>query len=267
MPSILRLESVTVRRGNQPILRDVSWDMREGEHWVILGPNGAGKTTIVQLASGRLYPTRGTVEVLGERLGQVDLAELRTRVGLSSQALAERIAATERVSDVVMTAAYGMTGRWTEEYEHHDVDRAAALLEAFGVGSLANRRFGTLSEGERKRVQVARSLMSDPEVLVLDEPAAGLDLGGRELLLRALDEITSDPKSPAMVLVTHHVEEIPAAFTHGLMLRGGEVVTSGPLPEIMTAENLSRTFDIELEVDTHAGRYAARAVRSWHQNR
>ncbi|HHW84348.1 MAG TPA: ABC transporter ATP-binding protein [Actinomycetales bacterium] len=261
MPAILRLDQVTVRRGNKPILDGVSWEVREGEHWVVLGPNGAGKTTVVQLASGRMYPTRGTVEVLGERLGQVDISELRTRVGLSSSALAERIAATERVQDVVLTAAYGMTGRWREEYEDQDIARANDLLAAFGVAELAQRRYGTLSEGERKRVQVARSLMSDPELLVLDEPAAGLDLSGREILLGALDEIVGDESSPALLLVTHHVEEIPAAFTHGLLLRDGQVVAAGELEMTMTPQNLSRTFGIDLEVDRKDGRYAARAVR------
>ncbi|HZK04800.1 MAG TPA: ABC transporter ATP-binding protein [Actinomycetaceae bacterium] len=261
MSPILRMENVTVRRGNKPILDGISWEVREGEHWVVLGPNGAGKTTVVQLAAGRMYPTRGTVEVLGERLGQVDISELRTRVGLSSSALADRISVTEKVIDVVLTAAYGMLGRWREEYEGEDVQRARALLDAFGVTPLADRRFGTLSEGERKRVQVARSLMSDPELLVLDEPAAGLDLGGREILLRALDELIADRSAPALILVTHHVEEIPAAFTHGLLLREGGVVKGGELPRVMTAENLSRTFDIELEVDAREGRYAARAVR------
>lgn len=261
MPAILRLDQVTVRRGNKPILDGLSWEVADGEHWVVLGPNGAGKTTVVQLASGRMYPTRGSVEVLGERLGQVDISELRTRVGLSSSALAERISATERVQDVVLTAAYGMTGRWCEEYEEEDLARATDLLGAFGVAELATRRYGTLSEGERKRVQVARSLMSDPELLVLDEPAAGLDLSGREILLSALDEIVGDEAAPAMILVTHHVEEIPAAFTHGLLLRAGEVVAAGPLKEIMTPENLSRTFGLELEVVSADGRYAARAAR------
>nr|NLD40992.1 ABC transporter ATP-binding protein [Actinomycetales bacterium] len=262
MPAILHLNQVTVRRGNRPILDGITWQVNEGEHWVVLGPNGAGKTTVVQLASGRMYPTRGTVEVLGERLGQVDISELRTRVGLSSSALSERIAATERVQDVVLTAAYGMTGRWREEYESEDLGRARALLGAFGVAELAERRYGTLSEGERKRVQVARSLMSDPELLVLDEPAAGLDLAGREILLRALDEIVADPAAPALLLITHHVEEIPAAFTHGLLLREGQVEAAGELDQVMTPANLSRTFGIELDVDSKDGRYAARAVRA-----
>lgn len=262
MPPILRLDQVTVRRGNQSILNDLSWEIREGEHWVVLGPNGAGKTTVVQLAAGRIYPTRGVVEVLGERLGQTDISSLRTRVGLSSAALAERISATERVLDVVLSAAYGMTGRWREQYEEMDIARAQALLEAFGVAGLARRRYGTLSEGEQKRVQVARSLMSDPELLVLDEPASGLDLAGREILLSALDEIVADRSAPALLLVTHHVEEIPAAFTHGLLLRAGRVMAAGPLPEVLTADNLTRTFDLRLEVDVHGGRYAARAVRA-----
>ena len=198
--------------------------------------------------------------VLGERLGRVDIAELRTRVGLASSALADRINPSERALDVVRTAAWGMTGRWREEYEDFDTERAQALLEMFGVGEFAARRFGTLSSGERKRVQVARSLMSDPELLILDEPASGLDLGGRETLLRALSELARDPMAPITVLVTHHVEEIPPAFTHGLLLRDGAVVAAGPLPEVMTAARLSEAFGLPLAVTADSGRYTARAV-------
>ncbi|SRR5659263_113407 len=262
MPDVLQLSHVTVRRGNKEILRDVSWDVNDGERWVVLGPNGAGKTTIVQLASGRMYPTRGTVSILGERLGTVDVAELRTRVGLASAALAERIPGTELVLDVVLTAAYGMTGRWREDYDDSDVERARALLAAFGVGNLAGRKFATLSEGERKRAQVARSLMSDPELLILDEPASGLDLGGREVLLRALSDLAVDPHAPILVLVTHHVEEIPPGFTHGLLVRDGVVEAAGELGGVMTSANLSRTFGMDLEVDGRDGRYTARARRA-----
>lgn len=261
MPSILRFEQVTVRRGARPILNAVDWEVTEGQHWVVLGPNGAGKTTLAQLASARLYPTKGTVEVLETRLGQANLQELRARVGLSSSALGDRIGKNERVADIVVSAAYGMTTRWSEEYDPEDLERAQHLLDVFGVGALAERRFGTLSEGERKRVQVARAFMSDPELLVLDEPASGLDLAGREILLGALDELATDPASPVIVMVTHHVEEIPADFTHGLLMRDGAVVAAGPLEMVMTGENLSTTFGMELVVDAVEGRYAARAAR------
>ncbi|MFC4616955.1 ABC transporter ATP-binding protein [Cellulomonas algicola] len=261
MTDVLDLQAVTIRRGTTTILDDVSWTVREGERWVVLGRNGAGKTTMLQVASGRMHPSQGTADVLGSRLGRVDVFELRPRVGLSSAALADRIPSGETVRDVVLTAAYGVTGRWRESYEELDEQRAADLLRAFGVERLADRFFGTLSEGERKRVQIARSLMTDPELLLLDEPAAGLDLGGREELVAALSELAADPRSPVLVLVTHHVEEIPPGFTHLLLLRDGRVHAAGPLDEVLTAENLSGAFGLDLEVDHVGGRWAARAAR------
>ncbi|GAA3823165.1 ABC transporter ATP-binding protein [Cellulomonas soli] len=261
MTDVLDLQAVTIRRGATTILDELSWTVREGERWVVLGRNGAGKTTMLQVASGRMHPTHGTAALLGETLGRVDVFELRPRIGLSSAALADRIPSGETVRDVVLTAAYGVTGRWREGYEQVDEQRAADLLEAFGVAHLADRYFGTLSEGERKRVQIARSLMADPELLLLDEPAAGLDLGGREELVSALAELAGDPRSPVLVLVTHHVEEIPPGFTHLLLLRGGRAFASGPIDEVLTQENLSGAFDMDLTVDHVAGRWSARAVR------
>ena len=260
MTDVLDLQGVSVVRGATTILDDLSWTVREGERWVVLGRNGAGKTTLLQVASGRMHPTSGTADILGERMGRVDVFELRPRIGLSSAALAEHIPSGELVRDVVVTAAYGVTGRWRERYEELDESRANDLLTVFGVAHLATRYFGTLSEGERKRVQIARALMSDPELLLLDEPAAGLDLGGREELVGALAELARDPRSPVLVLVTHHVEEIPPAFTHVLLLRQGRVEAAGPLEEVLTAENLSETFGLELELDRHAERWSARAV-------
>jgi len=250
---------VTVRRGGTTILDQVTWRVADGERWVVLGPNGAGKTTLLQIASARMHPTSGTAVVLGSRLGAVDLFELRPRIGVTSAALADRIPPHERVLDVVLTAAYGMTGRWREQYEAVDHERAHVLLDVFGVAHLAERTFGTLSEGERKRVQIARALMTDPELLLLDEPAAGLDLGGREELLGALTELARDPRSPVMVLVTHHVEEIPVGFTHALLLREGRVSAAGPLEEVITAEHLSAAFGLPLEVQRHGDRWSARA--------
>ncbi|WP_454777922.1 ABC transporter ATP-binding protein [Georgenia muralis] len=262
MGDVLELNDVSVRRGAKLILDRVSWSVDEGERWVVLGPNGAGKTTVIQLVAGRLHPTSGTVDIIGERLGQVDVAELRPLVGLASAALDQRLPAGERVLDVVLTASYGVTGRWREQYEDVDTVRAAALLDAFGVGDLAERTYGTLSSGERKRVQIARALMPDPEVLLLDEPAAGLDLGGREELMGALAELAGDRRSPVLVLVTHHVEEIPPGFTHALLLREGTVEAAGPLEEVLTPQHLSRAFGLELEVERHRDRYSARASRA-----
>jgi iron complex transport system ATP-binding protein len=257
---VIAVDSVSVRRGSTYLVRDVSWRVELDERWVVLGPNGAGKTTLLNLASARLHPTNGTVHVLGERLGRVDVHELRTRIGLASAALGGRIPPDETVRDVVVTASYSVVGRWRESYDPMDVARANALLAQFGMAALADRAFGTLSEGERKRTQIARALMTDPELLLLDEPTAGLDLGGREDLVRRLGEFARDPDAPAMVLVTHHVEEIPPGFTHALLLRDGAVVAAGLLGETMTEENLSKTFGLPLALTVTDGRYAARAI-------
>jgi iron complex transport system ATP-binding protein len=257
---VIDVDAATVVRGSAQLLRGVSWQVRSDERWVVLGPNGAGKTTLLNLAAARLFPTTGTVRVLGETLGQVDLTELRTRIGLTTVALHDRIPSDEVVLDVVRTAAWGVVGKFREQYHMLDTDRARELLDQFGAGGLATRRYGTLSEGERKRVQIARALMTDPELLLLDEPAAGLDLGGREDLVRRLAALAADPHAPALVLVTHHVEEIPPGFDRVLLLRQGAVVAAGPLPEVLTSANLSATFDMPLQVSYADGRFTARAA-------
>lgn len=259
MSDVLEFAGVSVVRGQSTLLDDITWEVEEGQRWVVLGPNGAGKTTLLQLAAGRLHPTRGVAGVLTEVLGAVDVFELRPRIGLASAALADRIPGDEAVHNVVVTASYGVVGRWREAYDTLDHVRAAQLLEALGADHLADRRFGTLSEGERKRVQIARALMTDPELMLLDEPAAGLDLGGREDLVRRLGEIAADVEAPALVLVTHHVEEIPPGFTDVLLLRDGRVVAQGPLEITLTEENLSRTFGLPLALERHGGRWSARA--------
>ncbi|UER54355.1 ABC transporter ATP-binding protein [Kineosporiaceae bacterium SCSIO 59966] len=259
MSDVLQMAGVTVRRGDAVLLDEVDWDVAEGERWVVLGPNGAGKTTLLQVAAARIHPTSGVAAVLEEVLGTVDVFELRPRIGLSSAALAERLPGGERVADVVVTASYGVVGRWREAYDALDHARAAELLAAMGVAHLADRLYGTLSEGERKRVQIARALMTDPELLLLDEPAAGLDLGGREDLVRRLGDLAADAGAPAMVLVTHHVEEIPPGFTHLLLLRAGRVVAAGSLPDTLTAEHLAETFGMPLTVERHGDRWTARA--------
>jgi iron complex transport system ATP-binding protein len=258
--TVLDLMDVTVRRGSARILDRVSWTVTEGERWVVLGRNGAGKTTLLQVASGRMHPSSGSATVLGRLMGKAEVSDLQTRIGLASAALAERLPAQETVRDVVITGAYGVTGRWKETYEQVDDQRADALLQAFGVAELAERAYGTLSEGERKRAQIARALMSDPELLLLDEPGAGLDLAGREELVEALSELAADPRSPNLVLVTHHVEEIPAGFTHVLLMRHGGLFAAGPLREVLTSENLSGAFDLSLKVTEDAGRWSARAL-------
>ncbi len=260
MNDVLRLTDVTLRRGDNQVLDGVTWSVAPADRWVIIGPNGAGKTSLITLCSARAHPTTGTVEILGEPLGETSTQELRIRIGLASAALADRIPPDETVRDLVMTAAYGVTGRWREEYEAVDEIRAADLLSAFGMHAFADRTFATLSEGERKRVQIARALMTDPELLLLDEPAAGLDLGGREELLGALTELAGDRRSPAMVMVTHHVEEIPVGFTHVLLLRDGKVVAQGRLADTLTSANLSATYGMPIQLFAQEGRWTARSA-------
>jgi iron complex transport system ATP-binding protein len=259
-PAVLELAGVAVVRDGTTILADVDWTVRDGERWVVLGPNGAGKTTLLQLASGAMFPTRGRIDLLGEQFGLTDLNELRTRVGLSSAPLAERVPGREKALDVVVTAAYGVVGRFRERYDEADVERARALLRRVGLGAFVDRRFGTLSEGERKRVLLARALMTDPELLLLDEPAAGLDLGAREALLRLLTRLARDETGPPSVLVTHHVEEVPVGTTHALLLAGGRNLAAGPVREVLTGPLLTRAFGLPLEVEERAGRFAARAA-------
>ncbi|GAA4239470.1 ABC transporter ATP-binding protein [Actinomadura meridiana] len=258
---VLQLRGVGVRRGGSMLLRDITWTVDEGDRWVIVGPNGAGKTTLLQIAGAMTHPTVGTAEILEEELGRTDVFELRPRIGLASSSLAEKVPSGETVIDLVLTASYAILGRWREEYDTTDVDRAVALLDALGCADLMRRTFTTLSEGERKRVQIARALMPDPELLLLDEPAAGLDLGGRERLVERLAALAGDPAAPTMAMVTHHVEEVPEGFTHALLLRGGGIVAHGKVDEVFTAEHLSATFGIPLTVDRRNGRWYARSTR------
>jgi iron complex transport system ATP-binding protein len=257
---VVRLRGVGVRRGGSMLLRDITWTVHADERWVIIGPNGAGKTTLLQVAAAQLYPTEGTARILGERLGSSDVFELRPRIGLASAALADRVPPQEKVIDLVLTAAYAIVGRWKEEYDSTDVTRAVELLDALGCAHLIRRRFGTLSEGERKRVQIARALMPDPELLFLDEPAAGLDLGGREDLVRRIARLATDGTAPTMVIVTHHVEEVPAGFTHAMLMRRGSVLAAGRLERVFTEENLSKFFGVPLAIEHRNGRWSARTM-------
>ena len=256
------MSDVSVRRGQSLLLSDVCLSVDEGDRWVVLGPNGAGKTTLMLIAAGILFPTTGSVELLDEVPGAVSMAELRTRIGWASSALAADIPPRESVLDVVMTGAHAVTGRWREEYGDEDRTRAVRLLADWGLAALAGRTFGTLSEGERKRSLIARSLMADPELLLLDEPGAGLDLGGREDLVTRMRGLALDPFAPTQIVVTHHVEEIPEGFTHALLMRGGRVVASGPLVSVLTSDLLSQTFGIPLEVRGEGGRWHAREARA-----
>ena len=257
MQPLISLDDVTVLRSGTAVLSKVSWQVMPGERWVVIGPNGAGKTTLLAILSSYLFPTLGRVEILGSKLGQVDTSELKTRIGVASSSTLDLIPGDEKVSDLILSSAYAVFGRWIEEYDLWDESRSSALLHAFGIRELANRSFATLSEGERKRVTIARALMPDPELLLLDEPAAGLDLGGREDLLNRLALFASDPSSPATIMVTHHLEEIPVSTTHLLILKSGSVFAQGEISQVLTSENLSALYGSEIQLEVRNGRYFA----------
>lgn len=259
MQPLISLDDVTVLRSGTTILSKVSWQVMANQRWVVIGPNGAGKTTLLAILSSYLFPTSGRAEILGSKLGQVDTSELKTRIGVASSSTLDLIPADEKVSDLILSSAYAVFGRWIEEYDLWDESRSSALLHAFGIRELANRSFATLSEGERKRVMIARALMPDPELLLLDEPAAGLDLGGREDLLNRLALFASDPSSPATIMVTHHLEEIPISTTHVLILKAGSVFAQGEIGQVLTSENLSALYGTEIQLEVRNGRFFALA--------
>ena len=259
---LIHFEGISLSREGRSLVGPLDWSVELDERWVIIGPNGAGKTSLLRIAAATEHPSSGVAYVLGEQLGRVDTTELRARLGLSSSSLAQRIPGGETVSDLVISAGYAVLGRWRERYDAVDHERAVDLLESLGAEHLADRTYGTLSEGERKRVLIARALMTDPELLLLDEPAAGLDLGGREELVARLGDLAADPDAPAIVLVTHHVEEIPVGFSHCLLLAEGRAVAAGLLEDVLTAENLSATFGQSISLDVIDGRYFARRTRS-----
>ena len=259
MKPVLDVKNASVVRGDRTILGPLTWSVLVGERWIVLGPNGAGKSTLFSLVGSLIHPTQGAVEILESQMGKTDVFELRPRIGMTSTSIVELIPEDESVLDVVMTSAYAIVGRWQEEYDLWDESRALSLLTILGVRELKDRTFGTLSEGEKKRVQIARALMPNPELLLLDEPAAGLDLGGREDLLRRLNNLAIDPQSPATIIVTHHVEEIPQGSTHCLLLNDGLAVAQGPIDEVLTSENLSLAYGIGVQIQKESGRYFARA--------
>ncbi|MBA8816210.1 iron complex transport system ATP-binding protein [Microbacterium halimionae] len=260
MTQVLDFSDVVVRRNAREIVSHLDWQVADDQRWVILGPNGAGKTTLLQLADTLDHPTSGSVTILGERLGRTDVFELRPRIGFASSALAKRVPPNETVLNVVLTAAFSVVGRWNESYENVDERRALRVLAEWKLDHLADRTFGTLSDGEQKRVQIARAVMTDPELLLLDEPSASLDLGAREELLTLLGGYAQAPSTPAMIMVTHHVEEIPVGFTHVLLMRDGRIIASGPLSETLTSEALTETFGMKISLSSEHGRYSARAT-------
>jgi iron complex transport system ATP-binding protein len=256
----LRLTGVTVVHDGTTVLDGVDWTVAEGERWIVLGANGSGKTTLVRIASLYLHPSRGEVEVLGGVLGRVDVRRHRTRIGIASSSFGDLLRPTLSARDIVMTAKHAALEPWWHTYEDADRARALSLLDRLGCAAFADRAFNTLSSGERQRVQLARTLMNDPGLLLLDEPTAGLDLGGREDLVGRLAALAADPSTPPIVLVTHHVDEIPPSFTHVLMLRAGKVLARGPLEQTLTAESLTECFGIPVDLQRHGNRWTAFAL-------
>jgi iron complex transport system ATP-binding protein len=256
---VVQLRDVVVRRGGSTILGPIDWSVGPGERWVVIGPNGSGKTTLLQVASTVLWPSVGAVSVLGGRIGSVDARELRRRVGYASPALAAAMEPRLTPVDLVVSAREAALAPWWHTFGEADLARARELLDRLGVGGLAERTFGTLSTGERQRVQIARALMPDPDLLLLDEPAAGLDLGAREDLVATLEALARESRPAAVVLVTHHVEEIPGGFGHALLLRAGRTVAGGPVAAALTAEMLSAAFDQPLRLEVgRDGRFHSR---------
>jgi iron complex transport system ATP-binding protein len=255
--SALRCSHITLDLDGTRVLDDVTWEINAGERWVVLGPNGAGKTTLLRIAALYQHPTSGTVDVLGQRLGRCDVRTLRERIAFSSPALAARLEPSMTATEVVMTARYAALAPWWHQYTEEDKKRAGELLARFGCAQLADHRLPTLSAGERQRVLLARTLMTDPALVLFDEPTAGLDVGGREELVADLARWAADEAGPPLVLVTHHVEEIPPGFTHALVMKDGNVAASGPLEATVTSKVLSAAFGLPLEVQARNGRFTA----------
>jgi iron complex transport system ATP-binding protein len=256
---VIDLAGVGVRRDGVVVLDGVTWTVRSGERWVILGPNGSGKTTLLALAGARLWPSAGVVEILGARLGRVDVRTLRPRISLVSGSVTRQLRPDLTARAVVVSGRYEALETWWHHYAEEDWDRADRLLGEAGVAAIAERPFGVISEGERQQVLLARALMGQPELLLLDEPAAGLDLGARERLVTRLGRLASDPICPTMVLVTHHCEEIPSGFTHAGLVRAGTLLAAGPLPDVVTSSAVSACFDLPVTVGCDDGRWWSRA--------
>jgi iron complex transport system ATP-binding protein len=257
---VVRLSDVSVRRGRTRLVGPVDWTIRRGERWIVVGPNGAGKTTLLEIVGTTLWPSTGSVEVLGSRIGRVDARELRTRIGTAGSALERAVPADLAAHDVVMTAKHAALAPWWHAWSGEDHERADGLLERFRLTEIRDRAFGVLSSGERRRVMIARALMPDPDLLLLDEPASSLDLAARETLVHDLSVLARDGRPDAIVLVTHHLEEVPLGFDCALVLSHAAVVAAGPTEVALTGETLTRAYGLPITVDRSGGRFFARAI-------
>lgn len=258
--SALRYSDVDLYRLRARVLSGVNWRVEAGDRWAVLGPNGSGKTTLIQLASGYLHPTNGSVEILGHQLGRTDVRSLRQEIATLSGSVSRMVLPSLAAREVVVSGSRGALEPWWHTYTAAEWERAAELLASAGFDQIVDRPFGVLSEGERQQVLLARALMSEPRLLLLDEPCAGLDMGGRERLLSHLARLAKDPAGPPIVLVTHHVEEIPEAFTHALLLKAGRVLAAGPISSTLTPESLSECFGLSLELNYDRRRWTSRAA-------
>ncbi len=255
----LAFDNVGVHRNGSRLLHDLNWTVEPGQRWVVLGPNGSGKTTLIRVASLYLHPSTGSVTVLDHELGKVDVRPLRSRVGIASSTMADMLRPQLTATEVVMCVINGALEPWWHTYTDDDRARARHHLDRVGAAPLADRTMATLSSGERQRVQLARTLMAEPDLLLLDEPTAGLDLGGREDLVGRLAALATDPDTAPTVLVTHHVDEIPPGFTHLLLLREGRALAAGPIEELLTADHLSECFGLPLTLERVGNRWIALA--------
>ncbi len=260
--AVLTISGVRLVRDGTTILDDIDWQVRAGERWVLLGPNGSGKSSLCQIVTLYQHPSRGTVSVLGGELGRVDVRALRRRIGVTSAALAAMMPRTLTTEQIVVAGKHAALAHWWNTYDGDDWEQARTCLARVGCRGHAEQRFETLSSGERQRVLLARALMTDPGLLVLDEPTAGLDLAGREQLIQTLTRLARDPQAPPLIVVTHHVDEIPPGFTHALLLAGGQIRAAGPIAEVLTSERLTDCFGICLAVERRHDRWRAWATGS-----